>query len=137
LEELTLLHRKDLTERNIRLVITVYPEDLTITADKNMVEQVLINLIRNAVQSFDEQEDRVIEIKARVNEKSRPVIAVKDNGTGIEPEAMEKIFIPFFTTKKAGSGIGLSLSRQLMRQHKGTLTVNSTVGIGTEFFMRF
>jgi signal transduction histidine kinase len=62
---------------------------------------------------------------------------VKDNGTGIEPEAMEKIFIPFFTTKKAGSGIGLSLSRQLMRQHKGTLTVNSTVGIGTEFFMRF
>ncbi len=52
-------------------------------------------------------------------------------------EAMEKIFIPFFTTKKTGSGIGLSLSRQIMRQHQGTLTVNSTVGKGTEFFMRF
>jgi signal transduction histidine kinase len=102
-----------------------------------MVEQVLINLLRNAMQAFDDQENKTIEIKASVNEKSRPVIAVKDNGTGIEPEAMEKIFIPFFTTKKAGSGIGLSLSRQLMRQHKGTLTVNSTVGVGTEFFMRF
>ena len=61
----------------------------------------------------------------------------KTMGTGIDPEAMEKIFIPFFTTKKTGSGIGLSLSRQIMRQHQGTLTVKSTVGKGTEFFMRF
>ena len=67
----------------------------------------------------------------------RPVISVKDNGTGIDPEALEKIFIPFFTTKKTGSGIGLSLSRQIMRQHQGTLTVKSTVGKGTEFLMRF
>lgn len=137
LEELTLLHKRDLADRNIQLIISVYPEDLTITADKNMVEQVLINLLRNAIQAFDDQENRTIEIKASVNEKSRPIISVKDNGTGIEPEAMEKIFIPFFTTKKTGSGIGLSLSRQLMRQHQGTLTVNSTVGVGTEFFMRF
>lgn len=137
LEELTLLHKRDLVDKNINLVISVYPEDLTIMADKNMVEQVLINLLRNAMQSFDDQDDKRIEIKASVNEKSRPVIAVKDNGTGIDPEAMEKIFIPFFTTKKTGSGIGLSLSRQIMRQHQGTLTVNSTVGVGTEFFMRF
>ncbi len=137
LEELTMLHKRDLADRNIQLHISVYPEDLSITADKNMVEQVLINLLRNAMQAFDDQEDKTIEIKAFVNEKSRPVIAVKDNGTGIEPEAMEKIFIPFFTTKKTGSGIGLSLSRQLMRQHQGTLSVNSTVGVGTEFFMRF
>jgi signal transduction histidine kinase len=102
-----------------------------------MIEQVLINLIRNAIQSFEDQSDKKIEIKAYVNEKSRPVIAIKDNGTGIDPEAMEKIFIPFFTTKKTGSGIGLSLSRQIMRQHQGTLTVKSTVGKGTEFFMRF
>jgi signal transduction histidine kinase len=102
-----------------------------------MIEQVLINLIRNAIQSFEDQVERKIEIKAFVNEKSRPVISIRDNGTGIEPEAMEKIFIPFFTTKKTGSGIGLSLSRQIMRQHQGTLTVKSTVGKGTEFFMRF
>jgi len=137
IEELTLLHKRDLADRNIQLIISVYPEDLTIMADKSMVEQILINLLRNAMQAFDDQEKNIIEIRAFLNEKSRPVISVKDNGTGIEPEAMEKIFIPFFTTKKTGSGIGLSLSRQLMRQHKGTLTVNSTVGVGTEFFMRF
>ncbi len=137
LEELTMLHRKELMEKNIRLNISVYPEDLTISADKNMIEQVIINLIKNAIQAFEEQEEKLIELKASLNEKSRPVISVKDNGTGIDPEAMEKIFIPFFTTKKTGSGIGLSLSRQIMRQHQGTLTVKSTVGKGTEFFMRF
>ncbi len=136
-EELHILHRKDLTEKNILLTITVYPEDLTITADKNMIEQVLINLLRNAIQAFEEDGDNTIHLKATLNEKSRPVVAIKDNGTGIDPEALEKIFIPFFTTKKTGSGIGLSLSRQIMRQHKGTLAVKSTVGVGTEFFMRF
>ena len=136
-EELSILHRRDLVDRTISLQVSVYPEDLTISADKNMIEQVLINLLRNAIQSFEEQENRTVELKASINDKSRPVISVKDNGTGIDPEAMEKIFIPFFTTKKTGSGIGLSLSRQIMRQHQGTLTVKSTVGKGTEFFMRF
>ena len=136
-DELTILHKRDLADREIELITTVYPEDLTLSADKNMVEQVLINLIRNAIQSFEDQPTKRIEIKAYVNDKSRVVIAIKDNGTGIDPEAMEKIFIPFFTTKKTGSGIGLSLSRQIMRQHQGTLTVKSTVGKGTEFFMRF
>ncbi|HEY0742899.1 MAG TPA: ATP-binding protein [Chryseosolibacter sp.] len=137
LEELTMLHRKELMEKSIHLTISVYPEDLTISADKNMIEQVIINLIKNAIQAFEDQAEKNIELRASLNEKSRPVISVKDNGTGIDPEAMEKIFIPFFTTKKTGSGIGLSLSRQIMRQHQGTLTVKSTVGKGTEFFMRF
>jgi signal transduction histidine kinase len=133
-----MLHKKEIADKNIALSVSIYPEDLTLTADKNMIEQVVINLFKNAIQAFDEQTtNRVIELKASLNEKSRPVISVKDNGTGIDPEAMEKIFIPFFTTKKTGSGIGLSLSRQIMRQHQGTLTVKSTVGKGTEFFMRF
>ena len=136
-DDLTMLHKRDLADREIELVTTIYPDDLTIVADKNMIEQVMINLIRNAIQSFEDQSEKKIEIKAFVNDKSRPVITIKDNGTGIDPEAMEKIFIPFFTTKKSGSGIGLSLSRQIMRQHQGTLTVKSTVGKGTEFFMRF
>jgi two-component system, NtrC family, nitrogen regulation sensor histidine kinase NtrY len=136
-EELAMLHRKELMEKSIRLNITVYPEDLTISADRNMIEQVIINLFKNAIQAFEDQENKLIELKAALNEKSRPVLSVKDNGSGIDPEAMEKIFIPFFTTKKTGSGIGLSLSRQIMRQHQGTLTVKSSVGKGTEFFMRF
>jgi nitrogen fixation/metabolism regulation signal transduction histidine kinase len=138
LEELCMLHRKELMEKAIRLDISVYPEDLTLSADKNMIEQVVINLLKNAMQAFDENAPgKEITLKAYLTEKSRPVISIRDNGTGIDPEALEKIFIPFFTTKKTGSGIGLSLSRQIMRQHQGTLTVKSTVGQGTEFFMRF
>lgn len=137
LEEISILHRKEVTEKNIQLVINIYPEDLTIVADKNLIEQVVINLLKNAIQAFDEQENKIIELRGSLNEKSRPVISIKDNGNGIDSEAIEKIFIPFFTTKKTGSGIGLSLSRQIMRQHQGTLTVKSTMGKGTEFFMRF
>ena len=132
-----MLHRKELMEKQIQLDISVYPEDLTLSADKNMIEQVLINLLKNAIQSFEDAGDKTITLKAHVNEKSRPVISIRDNGTGIDPEALEKIFIPFYTTKKTGSGIGLSLSRQIMRQHGGTLTVKSTLGEGTEFTMRF
>jgi signal transduction histidine kinase len=62
---------------------------------------------------------------------------VKDNGSGIEPEALTKIFIPFFTTKKSGSGIGLSLSKEIMRKHQGNISVQSTLGIGTEFVLKF
>ncbi len=137
LEEIGLLHKKELLDKNIQLNITVYPEDLTIMADRNLIEQVLINLFKNAIQAFEENEGKVIEMRAFANEKSRPVISVKDNGVGIDTEAMEKIFIPFFTTKKIGSGIGLSLSRQIMRQHAATLSVKSTPGKGTEFYLRF
>jgi nitrogen fixation/metabolism regulation signal transduction histidine kinase len=137
LDEVAMLHKKELLEKGIMLECSVEPNDLTITADKTMTEQVLINLVKNAIQSFEEHENKIITIKAYYTDKMRAVISVKDNGTGIDPEALEKIFIPFFTTKKTGSGIGLSLSRQFMRQHQGTLTVKSTVGEGTEFFMRF
>lgn len=136
-DEVAMLHKGDLSEKNIKLECKVDPSDLTISADKTMIEQVVINLFKNAIQAFDDGEEKLITLRAYYNEKMRPVISVKDNGTGIDPEALEKIFIPFFTTKKSGSGIGLSLSRQIMRQHQGTLTVKSTVGKGTEFLMRF
>lgn len=136
-EEVAILHKKELSEKGITLECFADPTDITISADKILTEQVIINLVKNAIQAFDEVEEKLITLKAYYNEKMRPVISVKDNGTGIDPEALEKIFIPFFTTKKTGSGIGLSLSRQIMRQHQGTLTVKSTVGKGTEFLMRF
>lgn len=136
-DEVAMLHKKELSEKNIRLECDVEPADISINADKIMIEQVLINLFKNAIQAFDDGGDKLITLRAYHNEKMRPVISVKDNGTGIDPEALEKIFIPFFTTKKTGSGIGLSLSRQIMRQHQGSLTVKSTVGEGTEFKMRF
>lgn len=137
LEELALLHKKELADQSINVSIEVKPENLFILADKTMIEQVLINLIKNAIQAFDEQVDRRIELTAFSNEKGRAVISVKDNGAGIDSEAQEKIFIPFFSTKKSGSGIGLSLSKQIMRQHEGNITVKSTLGEGTEFLLRF
>lgn len=137
LEELVILHKKELTDHAINISVQVNPVNLYILADKTMIEQVLINLLKNAIQAFDEQTDKRIELQAYANEKGRAVISVKDNGAGIDAEALEKIFIPFFSTKKTGSGIGLSLSKQIMRQHEGNITVKSTLGEGTEFLLRF
>ena len=137
LEELALLHKKELSDQSINVTINVNPENLFILADKTMIEQVLINLIKNAIQAFDEQTNRRIELSAFSNEEGRAIISVKDSGAGIDAEALEKIFIPFFSTKKTGSGIGLSLSKQIMRQHDGSITVKSMLGEGTEFLLRF
>ncbi|MEP2771566.1 MAG: ATP-binding protein [Fulvivirga sp.] len=137
LNELLLLLKNEAESNNIIIKVRIDPKNLTINADKELIEQVLINLIKNAIQAFDEQTNRLVEISAYVDEKSRPIISVKDNGNGIDDEALEKIFIPFFTTKKTGSGIGLSLSRQIMRQHQGMLGVKSKLDEGTEFFLRF
>ena len=137
LEEMAMLHKKELADHGVSIVISVEPEHLTISADKNMIEQVLINLIKNAIQAFDEQPDKKIELTAFASEKGRAAISVKDNGAGIDAEALEKIFIPFFSTKKTGSGIGLSLSKQIMRQHEGRISVKSKLGEGTEFILRF
>ena len=137
LEEMAILHKKELSDRGITLSVKADPPQLTALADKNMIEQVLINLIKNAIQAFDEQPDKRIELSAFISDKGRPVISVRDNGPGIDPEALEKIFIPFFSTKKTGSGIGLSLSRQIMRVHEGRISVKSTLGEGTEFLLKF
>jgi len=137
LEDLAQLHKKEMADKDITVELNVKPEQLTITADKNMIEQVIINLIKNAIQSFDEQPNKTITLTGTTSDKGRPIISVKDNGSGIDPEALEKIFIPFFSTKKTGSGIGLSLSKQIMRQHEGRITVTSKLGEGTEFVLRF
>ncbi len=137
LEELAMLHKKELADKNISISISVEPTNSTVHVDKTLIEQVLINLIKNAIQAFDDRVNPVISLASYVNEKGSVIISVKDNGTGIEPEALEKIFIPFFSTKKTGSGIGLSLSKQIMRQHEGNITVKSVLGEGTEFLLRF
>ena len=76
-------------------------------------------------------------LQAYQNEKKNVLISIKDNGPGIDEEAQSKIFIPFYTTKKNGSGIGLSLSKQIMRQHLGSISVKSRIDEGTEFILRF
>ena len=106
---------------------------LRLIADKEQVEQVLINLIRNA----RENEATQITLSAGITPGDHLFLRVTDNGTGIDPEVQERIFIPFFTTKPTGSGIGLTISRQIMHQHHGSITVQSKVGEGSMFTLLF
>jgi two-component system nitrogen regulation sensor histidine kinase NtrY len=117
--------------------VEVEPPSLELTADPDLTEQVLINLLLNAMEALGERATPCIEMSSRMNERGRVVIQVKDNGPGITAEAREKIFIPFFTTKKEGSGIGLSFSRQVMRLHGGIIGVQSPPGGGSTFTLRF
>jgi signal transduction histidine kinase len=134
------LMEPEMKANEVKCQVEVEPPSLVITADREMIEQVLINIVKNAIQALSDVErenGRRIVLLARFDEKSHPFIIVRDNGPGIDPDALERIFIPFFTTKKSGSGIGLSLSRQIMRSHKGTLTAHSVVGEGTDFILKF
>ena len=132
LHEVIQLMQTDLTAVGVLWQVNVKPETLTVKADSSQIQQVLINLIKNASESFSAQTNRMISISAYVTD-SLTIIEVEDNGDGIEPEALDNIFIPFYTTKKTGSGIGLSLSRQILQQHGGQLNVRSDVGKGTVF----
>jgi signal transduction histidine kinase len=132
-----MLMAEDLRHGRIELMSTVLPQSLTITADENLIEQVLINLIKNSIHALEGRQDAKILLRAFMGPRGRVIVQVIDNGAGIHPDALEKIFIPFFTTKQKGSGIGLSLSRQIMRLHSGTMTVQSEPEKETCFTLRF
>jgi two-component system, NtrC family, nitrogen regulation sensor histidine kinase NtrY len=130
------LVQPDLQKRGISLTVTVPSPIPLLLADAGQVEMILLNLLKNAMEAFTYTTGAAIRLEA-LSTDNRTILVVADNGPGIEPEAIEQIFIPFYTTKKTGSGIGLSLSRQLMQQHGGTLTVSSTPGQGSEFRLVF
>jgi signal transduction histidine kinase len=131
------LLRVQIEEQDLTCEVNVTPADLQVTADPDLIEQVLINLTLNAIQALEGQAGARVELRARIDRRSRPVLQVADNGPGIPPDVQERIFVPFFTTKEDGSGIGLSLSRQIMRLHGGTLAVRSSAEAGTVFTLRF
>ncbi len=115
----------------------IEPMSLELAADPELIEQVLINLLLNALYAVEGKKDAKIDLDAKLDGRGRIVIQVKDNGPGISEENLEKIFIPFFSTREGGSGIGLSLSRQIMRLHKGSIGVHSEPGVETIFTLRF
>lgn len=131
------LFRSELEQNDIALRVSVDPSQLDLTADATLIEQILINVVKNSVQALSGTKGGWIELRAWLGERGRPVVQISDNGPGIEPEALEKVFIPFFTTKKDGSGIGMSLSRQIMRQHGGSMGVKSRPGEETIVSLRF
>lgn len=124
-------------EQNIQCRVHVVPDNLKITADPDLLEQVLINLVINSIHALKEIAEPKIKILALTGPSNRVMISVTDNGHGIKPDIMEQIFVPFFTSKKEGSGIGLSLSREIMRLHKGNITVKSKYGEGSTFILYF
>ncbi|RAJ85694.1 histidine kinase/DNA gyrase B/HSP90-like ATPase [Chitinophaga dinghuensis] len=131
------LFQADLKQADIQFHLDIDTQQTTIHADFSQLQMVLINLVKNAMDALEQTTDGAIELKAWLPGTNQLTIEVTDNGPGIDEEAMEKIFIPFFTTKKKGSGIGLSLSQQIIQLHGGQLKVNSpgNNGNGSTFFI--
>jgi signal transduction histidine kinase len=124
-------------QKGIELEIILKDPGLSLQADINLLEQVLINLVVNAIEAVKDTKDPKIILSAEQNLHSKTIIKVADNGHGMSDEILNKIFIPFFSTKKQGSGIGLSLCKQIVMLHKGSLHVQSIEGKGSVFLMKF
>ena len=131
------LMQPTLNQKGIEMEIILKDPELTMDVDNNLIEQVLINLIVNAIEAVKESAQPRIILSAVIAANNKPAVKVTDNGAGMNEEVMNNIFIPFFSTKKNGSGIGLSLCKQIMMLHKGNITVQSVEGTGTVFTLQF
>jgi signal transduction histidine kinase len=136
-ENLHHLMQPTLDQKSIDMEIILKDPDLFLEADNNLIEQVLINLVVNAVEAVKDSPEPCIILSAQIGSNNRAIIRVADNGMGMSPEVVENIFIPFFSTKKNGSGIGLSLCKQIMLLHKGNIQVQSLEGEGSAFSLHF
>lgn len=124
LQNLQTLYLPDMQRQRVDFSLVPFQPEIMVYADEKLLSQVLINLLKNAMQALEGQEDGKIRMEVGV-EKNQLLIRVTDNGPGIPSDLIEDIFVPFFTTKATGSGIGLSLSRQIIRLHGGELSVAS------------
>jgi two-component system nitrogen regulation sensor histidine kinase NtrY len=131
------LFNPEMEQASIRLNIHISPSDLVLKADRDLIEQVMINLLKNAMDALKETSEPVIDLEAFRTREGGMVLRVCDNGQGISKENLDQIFVPFFSTKKEGSGIGLSLSMQIMKLHKGCIDVRSEEGEGTCVSLEF
>jgi two-component system nitrogen regulation sensor histidine kinase NtrY len=127
----------DLATRNIQLTATVEPGTLEITADADLLDQALINLVRNAIEALQSAPAGRIALSAQRQKDGRVAIVVADNGPGIAAEQRDKVFVPFFTTKRGGSGVGLTLVRQVATVHGASVALEETSGGGATVVMRF
>lgn len=111
--------------------------ELNLYIDRAQIEQVLINLLKNAREACGKQSDKYIQVEIAISPAGNKILTVSDNGEGILPDVLDKIFVPFFTTKTTGSGIGLSLCKQIMTLHEGSINVKSELGKGSRFILTF
>ncbi|MBT3423781.1 MAG: ATP-binding protein, partial [Bacteroidetes bacterium] len=131
------LMEMELAEQKIKCMCTVNPESLQLKADEKLLEQVIINLVKNSIQALDSIADGVVDIRAFMHKSGQTLIQVRDNGIGMNADIIDEIYTPFFTTREKGSGIGLSISRQIMQLHGGSISVISAPGEGTVFTLSF
>jgi len=136
-ENISVLLKEEMNKAGVCLTCDINPKDLELMADQDLIQMILINLVKNAKEALDKSQNKTIYLKAGMNTQSHPYIQVIDHGEGIVPEALERIFVPFYTTKKTGSGIGLSISRQIMNLHRGHLEVHSIPNEQTVFTLSF
>ena len=125
----------DWPDKGLKLVSAVEPEQLDLQADRGMIEQILINLLQNSEQAL--KDGGKVRLQARLNKRGHVCIEVSDSGPGIPDDIRQKIFVPFFTTKRDGSGVGLALARQIMIAHGGSITVSDNEAGGASFSMNF
>jgi signal transduction histidine kinase len=126
-----------LEKKHIELGIVIRDLTLAVNIDINLIEQVLINLLVNAIEAVKDVEIPQITLSAELQSNHKTIIKVSDNGTGMPAELLDQIFIPFFSTRKTGSGIGLSLCKQIMLLHKGNIQVQSVAEKGSVFLLQF
>jgi len=131
------LMEHEVKNKNITFEVEIEPVDLKFFIDEKQISQVLINLIKNAIQSFGKKDEGKVKITTGINLQGNKFMQVFDNGSGISKDIIDQIFIPFFTTKEKGSGIGLSLSKQIIHLHGGSLSVNSIPKKETWFTLTF
>lgn len=136
LSNVEVLMREELVRKSIQLGIAVENETLELKIDPSLIEQVLINLTKNSMHALESSLQKRIVISA-YEEDHLVIIEVADTGKGIPDKEMKEIFVPFFSTRKDGSGIGLSLSKQIMSMHGGRMRVTSVLSEGTRFFLIF
>ncbi|MEP7080789.1 MAG: HAMP domain-containing sensor histidine kinase [Ginsengibacter sp.] len=136
-ENLYQLMQPTLDQKNIEMDIVLKDRGLEIEVDISLIEQVVINLLVNAIDAVKDRANARIILSASVSDNQKILLKVSDNGPGIPEGIMENIFIPFFSTKKNGSGIGLSLCKQIMMLHKGNIQVHSIIDKGTVFTLQF
>ena len=136
MEEVLQLMSPQLEKSKVEIELNIVQSRLGLKADRKMIEQVMINLIGNAIYALEDAENPTIKISAKLSE-NYTIIDVEDNGKGISEDIIPSIFIPFFSTRKNGSGIGLTLSKNIMKLHQGNIAVRSTINKGTRFSLTF
>lgn len=136
-DDMTALFDKEWQTHNIELSTLIEPAELDVSADPDMLEQVLINMLQNSAQALVHESDAKVWLMARLNRRGHVTLEVADNGPGIPADIAKRIFVPFFTTKREGSGVGLALTRQVMIAHGGSVSLSEREGGGAKFSLIF